>query len=191
MEKSLPVERTKVYHARMMRRLALCFALLLPLFLVSCAGCGGNQRSLPYFEANWQKVYGEKARAGVPKSTAFKGLAHPRKDPFLYRKQLKTVPHVAFGGFMFHRQPIPVSADALSQVAALYADPASHRARREIKPCPGFHPDWVLVWRDTKGEWLLQICYGCHEWKLIGPDGALYTDIADGAFWQLRALLPK
>lgn len=175
----------------MIRRIQLCFALVLPLFLISCAGCGGNPKCLTAAEASWQKVYAQKASSGLPKAVAYKGLAHPNKDPLVYREQLKTVPHIPYGGFMFHTQPVPASASTLTQVAQIYGNPDNHRTRREIKPCPGFHPDWVLVWRDAKGEWLLQLCYGCHEWKLIGPDGTLYTDIADAPYWQLRSLLPK
>jgi hypothetical protein len=128
---------------------------------------------------------------GAANARAYKGLAHPRKDFLLYRRQVKTVPHVEYGGFLFHREPIAVSSDGLKQVADLYADESNHRARRKVKPCPGFHPDWVLVWQASGQPWLLQICYGCHEWKLIGPNGTLYTDISDAAYPALKSVLPR
>lgn len=173
------------------RRFLSAAAVLLPLVLASCGGCGGNRNAIPANEAAALRSATASVAGGVPSATAYKGLAHPRKEFLLYRRQVKTVPHVEFGGFLFHRQPVAVSADGLRQVAAIYTDAANHRERRKVKPCPGFHPDWVLVWQSSGRPWLLQICYGCHEWKLITPGGTLYTDISDSAYPALLSILPR
>ena len=175
----------------MLRRLTSAAVALLPLLLASCGGCGGNSNALPANEAAALGSVSNLVATGAPNATAYKGLAHPRKEFLRYRHQVKTVPHVEYGEFLFHRDPVAVPADGLKQVAGIYSDPRNHRARRQIKPCPGFHPDWVLVWKSAGQPWLLQICYGCHEWKLIGPNGTLYTDISDAAYPALKSILPK
>ena len=176
---------------KLFRRILIATAIFLPLLLASCGGCGGNMNALPANESAALGASAPLVAQGVPNSKAYKGLAHPRKDFLLYRRQVKTVPHVEFGDFLFHREPVAISADGLKQVAAIYTDASNHRARRQVKPCPGFHPDWVLVWQASGQPWLLQICYGCHEWKLIGPNGTLYTDISDAAYPALKAILPR
>ena len=30
---------------------------------------------------------------------------------------------------------------------------------------------------------VLQLCYGCHEWKFFGPGGMLLTDISEEAYF--------
>jgi hypothetical protein len=175
----------------LIRRLLPAVAALLPLLFASCTGCGGNRNMLPVQEAAALTSARPVVSQGLPAATAYKGLAHPRKDFLLYRRQVQSVPHIEFGDFLFHRQPVAVSASGLQQVAAIYSDSANHRERRKVKPCPGFHPDWVLVWQSGGRSWLLQICYGCHEWKLIGPNGTLYTDISDAAYPALLSILPR
>ncbi|MFM7182354.1 MAG: hypothetical protein ACKO2G_12940 [Verrucomicrobiales bacterium] len=176
---------------KLFRRLLIAVTASLPLFLASCGGCGGNMNSLPANESASLGACAPIVAQGAANAVAYKGLAHPRKDFILYQKQVKTVPHVEYGDFLFHREPVAVPADGLKQVAAIYTDESNHRARRKVKPCPGFHPDWVLVWQSSGRQWLLQICYGCHEWKLIGPNGTLYTDISDSAYPALKSILPR
>jgi hypothetical protein len=69
------------------------------------------------------------------------------------------------------------------QIVDLYCDPTSHQALASPKTtCAGFHPDYALVWSDARGSRVLQICYGCHEWKYFGPGGVLHTDINEPAY---------
>jgi hypothetical protein len=39
---------------------------------------------------------------------------------------------------------------------------------------------------------VLQICYGCHEWKYFGPGGTIHTDINEPAYFDsLMHWLPR
>ena len=157
--------------------------LLLPaLLLSSCATCWrGGEPLRPTELASLQAVAKDFSRAKNIK--VYHGLAHPQRDQKIYAEQLRTVPHQAFQGFEFHRQPEKVSPQLVKAVVDLYCDPTSHQALASPKTtCAGFHPDYALVWSDAKGQRVLQICYGCHEWKYFGPGGVLHTDINEPAY---------
>ena len=52
--------------------------------------------------------------------------------------------------------------------------------------------DYALVWTKGGKQRVLQICYGCHEWKYFGPGGMIHTDIEDDTFFKrLLPLLPR
>ena len=159
-------------------------SLLPVLFLASCATCwrGGD----PLREVELQSLKAASADLHQAKNLkVYHGLAHPQRDAEYYQQQLKTVPNVAFAGFRFHKQPEPASAKLISNVVALYCDPQSHQALASPKTtCSGFHPDYALVWSNGDGQRVLQICYGCHEWKYFGPGGVLHTDINEPAYFD-------
>jgi hypothetical protein len=143
---------------------------------------------------------GQAAAAGSARQardvTVYRGLAHPQTQKALYARQLRTERHVRIHDFEFFAQPAPVSTATARKVLALYADPSSHQALA-IKDTCQFHPDYALVWRDGGSERVLQVCYGCHEWKYFGPvgevkDGVVKTDIAESAYFdRLTQWLPK
>lgn len=114
----------------------------------------------------------------------YHGLAHPKKDPAIYAAQLKNDPHVFIKSFAFHTPAENASPELVRNVLELYTNPNSHQALAAPKTtCAGFHPDYVLTWND-EGSHVLQICYGCHEWKYFGPNGLIYTDINEPAYFD-------
>ena len=65
------------------------------------------------------------------------------------------------------------------------------RQRRQNLPRPR-SSDYALVWSKGGKQRVLQICYGCHEWKYFGPGGMIHTDIEDKTFFhKLLPLLPR
>ena len=170
-----------------------CLLLLPLLFLASCATCwrGGE----PLRTNELKSLHAVAADLRTAKNiVVYHGLAHPVRDKEIYQQQLKTVPNVEFAGFRFHKKPEPVSPQLVRSVVKLYSDPASHQALASPKStCAGYHPDYALVWSNQKGRRVLQICYGCHEWKYFGPGGVLHTDINEPAYFDsiTRWLPPK
>jgi hypothetical protein len=165
---------------------------LTALLLSSCATCWrGGDPLRPTELASHAAVKQDLAQAKHIR--VFQGLVHPQREPEAYAAQLKQVPHVFWGGFAFHRQPLAVSPQLIKDVVDLYSDPTSHQVLASPKTtCAGFHPDYALVWSDSCGTRVLQICYGCHEWKYLGPGGTLHTDINEPAYFhQLTRWLPR
>jgi len=159
--------------------------VLLPVMLLSsCATCWrGGEPLRPTEMSSLKAVSADLKKAQNAK--IYHGLAHPQRDAEVYQQQLKTVPNREFAGFRFHEKSETVSPKLIHDVVALYSNPDSHQALASPKTtCAGFHPDYALVWSDGKGQRVLQICYGCHEWKYFGPGGVLHTDINEPAFYD-------
>ncbi len=122
----------------------------------------------------------------------YKGLAHPVAEKSRYESQVKKGGWVEFEGFKFHAQPAELPAGTADKVLTLYKRSASHEAQAIKTTCAGFHPDYALVWSKGGKQRVLQICYGCHEWKYFGPGGKVHTDIEDKTYFHdLLPLLPR
>jgi hypothetical protein len=178
----------------MMIDVMLRVLLLLPILLFSsCGTCWRGGEPLRPTELDSLRAVSADFRQ-ARNIKVYHGLAHPRRDAKVYDEQLRAVPHQFFGGFAFHRQPEQVSTRLVKSIVDLYCDPDSHQVLSAPKTtCAGFHPDYALVWSDRRGQRVLQICYGCHEWKYIGPGGELHTDINEPAYFEkiTRWLPPK
>ncbi len=122
----------------------------------------------------------------------YRGLAHPQAEPDRYAEQVKKGGWVEFQGFKFYAKPAVFPESTTDKVLRIYCKSDSHQALAEKTTCAGFHPDYALVWTHGGRRRVLQICYGCHEWKYFGPGGMVHTDIAEPAYFdELLPLLPK
>lgn len=167
------------------------FLLATILLSASCATCWrGGEPLRPTELRSLQAVRSDLAQAR--NARIYRGFAHPKRDPERYGQQLQRLPHVFWEGFAFHRQPISAPPGLIPALVQLYSQADSHQALASPKTtCAGFHPDYALVWSDRRGTRVLQICYGCHEWKYLGPGGILHTDINEPAYFdQLTQWLP-
>jgi hypothetical protein len=178
----------------MMRVVMTRAIFFLPLLLLaSCATCWRGGEPLRSTElASLRAVGADLSQAKNIK--VYHGLAHPQRDAEVYSEQLRTQPHRFYAGFAFHQKPEAVAESRVKEIVDLYRNPESHQALASPKTtCAGFHPDYALVWQDSRGQRVLQICYGCHEWKYIGPGGVLHTDINEPAYFEkiTRWLPPK
>lgn len=136
------------------------------------------------------------AEVDINKSAAdvkiYRGLAHPVAQKSRYDRQVAKGGWVEFQGFKFHAEPASFPADTAWSVLEIYKKSASHEALATKTTCAGFHPDYALVWKKGGKQRVLQICYGCHEWKYFGPGGVVYTDIEDQTYFKkLLPLLPR
>ncbi|MEI7929106.1 MAG: hypothetical protein WCH40_11200 [Verrucomicrobiales bacterium] len=121
----------------------------------------------------------------------YRGLAHPQKEKQLYAKQLRTVNHFYQHGFEFFTEPVAVPAATVKKVLNLYSDPSSHQTL-SIKSLCHYHPDYSFVWKTGDDVQILQMCYGCHEWRHFCARGVLVTDINEPAYFdKLTVWLPK
>lgn len=157
-------------------------ALLTAGLFSSCANCWSGGIPLRPSEENALRGavndYGDTSNAVV-----YRGLAHPQVETSLYEKQVEAGGWVEFEDFKFFKEPVDVPRETIDRVLSLYAESNSHQAWGEKDLCPGFHPDYAIVWSDGGTQRVIQFCYGCHEWKFFGPGGMLYTDISEDAYF--------
>ncbi|MGE9270595.1 MAG: hypothetical protein ACQKBU_07310 [Verrucomicrobiales bacterium] len=113
----------------------------------------------------------------------YRGLAHPSAEAKLYASQVEKGGWIEIEEFKFFEEPLDVSRESIDKVLALYAEPESHQAWGPKTKCAGFHPDYAIVWSSGGSRRVLQLCYGCHEWKFFGPGGMLLTDISEKAYF--------
>jgi len=123
----------------------------------------------------------------------YRGLAHPQAQTATYERQVAAGGWVEYEDFKFFEEPLEVPRSTIDSVLALYDDPDAHQAWGPKSTCPGFHPDYAIVWSSGGVRRVLQLCYGCHEWKFFGPGGMLLTDISEEAYFGplTRRWLPK
>lgn len=178
-----------------MGRWQLGVVLIVAWMLGSCAswpGCWRGGVPLRPVEARaWQAAVadlgsGEDARV-------YRGLAHPQTEASRYRRQVAAGGWIEIEGFKFFRQPLAVPTATVASVLELYRQPSSHQAWGPKDTCGGFHPDYALVWPGDGRRRVLQLCYGCHEWKFFGPGGTVLTDISEEAYFGplTRRWLPR
>jgi len=172
-----------------------CFALV-PLLFSSCATCwrGGIPMRDTEEKSQWGAEVDILQSAKTANVVIYRGLAHPKTEAGLYSKQVKAGGWVEFQGFKFFQQPATdLPPDTAQKVLKLYCKSDSHQALALKNVCPGFHPDYALVWSSGGKQRVLQICYGCHEWKYFGPGGTVHTDINEPAFFDtlIKLLPPK
>jgi hypothetical protein len=160
---------------------------VLPSCTTSCWDGGIPMRS-GEAEAHQQAVADIRNAQNV---LVYRGLAHPKNEKRLYARQLKTVSHFYQHGYEFFTEPVPVSAETVKNILDLYSEPSSHQTL-SIKSICHYHPDYAFVWKTGDDEQILQICYGCHEWRHFCSRGVLQTDINEPAYFdKLTQWLPK
>jgi hypothetical protein len=164
------------------------------VFLSSCATCwrGGIPMRENEEKAQWGAEVDILKSATAKNVTIYKGLAHPKAQRSMYSNQVKAGGWTEIKGFKFFAQPLTsLPPDTAEKVLKLYCKSDSHQALAQKNTCPGFHPDYALVWSKDGVQRVLQICYGCHEWKYYGPGGMVHTDINEPAYFDTLIHLLK
>lgn len=119
------------------------------------------------------------------------GLPNENTEAKLYRAEKKANQTVKRAGFLFYpTEIIPSPAEEQALVAALSQPGAVAEFSGAMKMCGGFHPDFAILWNDAAGaSYEAQICFGCEEIKLFGPQNELYADLAPTTYSALREVL--
>lgn len=169
-------------------------AIPLALLFASCSTQSCWKGGIPMRETEMHAQWG--AEVDIKKSAnnvkVYKGLPHPVGDKTNYERQVKKGGWVEFEDFKFKVEPVAIPSDTAWKVLEIYNRSASHEAQAVKTTCEGFHPDYALVWTKNGKQRVLQICYGCHEWKYFGPGGTVHTDIEDKTYFkELLPLLPR
>lgn len=92
-------------------------------------------------------------------------------------------------GFYFYTETLPLKPDDAKQLKDILSDERSFKPFFGPKKCGGYHPDYSVVWPVGETVLEVQICFGCHEVKIYGPDQSLYCDIAGDTLSRLKDIL--
>lgn len=118
------------------------------------------------------------------------GLPHQGWEQGLLESEQASKDTTKIHGFHFYSKAItPTDSDLKSLISAI-TNESSIVEWGGMKLCGGYHPDYVVQWRDSQG-YLYQalICFGCHEIKLYGGGIQLYADLSSGAYDTLKKTL--
>ena len=163
------------------------YLLLASVILSSCGAgvmptCWSGGIPLRPTEESWHQVH-VSSFGNTANAKAYKGLAHPQAQTSKYEKQVEKGGWVEIEDFKFFEDPVDVPQEYINNVLDLYRDLDSHQAYGPKTKCAGFHPDYAIVWTSMGKRRVIQLCYGCHEWKFFGPTGEMLTDISEKAYF--------
>lgn len=106
----------------------------------------------------------------------FEGLPHPMWERELHQNELVSKERIEIAKHPFYKDAIEVSGSSATSLLALMLDADLFTYYSGGKFCGGFHPD-VAIKADSI---VIQVCFGCHEMKII-EEGAEYpVDMKDG-----------
>ncbi|WP_020474858.1 hypothetical protein [Zavarzinella formosa] len=130
--------------------------------------------------------------AGMAKAktlTLLEGLPHQMFEKAALDKELKDKKTVKQRDFPFYEGAITPKADDAKALIALFGDLKSFARYRGEKKCGGFHPDWLVEFKDGDDTYQALVCFGCHEARLYGPKNDVYADLNGGMLEKLHAIL--
>ena len=158
---------------------------------ITVAGCG-NQKE----DSNQSKFADEdKWMFEVIQKTdqivVFEGLPHPAFEAALFAEEKRTKETVTLHEFSFYSAPLDINDEEKKQVKRLLGEERSFRPWMGEANCGGFHPDYLVESRLGDATYQFQICFGCLEVWVHGPDKNLRYDMWGKTAKQLEALLGK
>jgi hypothetical protein len=156
----------------------LLFALL-AAFAALCAAAAAADLDKPDTPENFVKNL-KPLVEGIAKArsvTLYEGLPHPLFERDLLKEELEKKKSVKFHGFPFYDEKIQPKPDDVKKLIALGSDKGSFQVYRGPKRCGGFHPDWLIEWKDGENVYQALICFHCGEAALYGPNNDLHTDL--------------
>ncbi len=118
------------------------------------------------------------------------GLPHPINESAAFKaEKAGPKPIVERVGYWFYRDPLEVKPDDLAKLTRTLGDSSTYRSFVGEKKCGGFHPDYLVEWREGTSERAALLCFGCGEAKVVGPKGEHRYDLDKPAQTTLRTLL--
>jgi uncharacterized sulfatase len=121
----------------------------------------------------------------------FEGLPHQYWEKELLDEELKSKRTVQVYDFPFYQEKRAMAEEDAAVVRRILSDVKSVEAWRGEKLCGGYHPDYLLEWREEEDVYRAQICLGCHELKFFAKDLEISCDIHEDACEKLASVLRK
>ena len=168
----------------------LPFILLLVL-LASCA----TKPEDPFAEmdAASQKTfdaYSKLAKHDHPTSVILhEGLPHQMWDAELLESERNTKETIEIEGYPFYSEPKTIEGKEAEEILEILLNPELFVPYGGMKLCGGYHPDYDITTMLGSEDFHIQVCFGCHEVKLIGESQTITIDMKKGTIDQIRPLL--
>jgi hypothetical protein len=158
----------------------------------------GGDTGIAYADAT-----GELARAVAAAETfiVYEGLPHPFEGKEFVEKEFLTKEAVSFDEERFYLPAQSVPAEDAVKLRRLF-DTGLFKPWGGLKLCGGFHADYAISFESGGATYLVLICLGCHEARIIRESSAgqtqravkrfrLTTDLKDEGFKELQEILKK
>lgn len=134
------------------------------------------------------------------KFTVYEGLPHPF-DKKLVEAEIRTKPTVLLDENWFYLPSQPMPAEDRSSLQRLFAA-GRFKPWRGGKFCGGFHGDYAVSFESDGSSYLVLLCFGCHEARILrmlqdnpnvraAPRFRLTVDLTDDGYKELRELFKK
>jgi hypothetical protein len=118
--------------------------------------------------------------------TFYEGLPHPLGSREEFASELATKKTTEIHGRAFYEQPLVMDPQDLERFRAACLEAENFRVVRGMKLCGGFHPDYLLSWRQGERRFDFEFCFGCGEAKMfLGDQETLYVDMRTDVFADL------
>ncbi len=150
----------------------------LSLAVMNLAGCGKPMppKDLSIARASRVEVY--------------EGLPHSNNEASAFdAEKAGPKPIVERVGYWFYRDPLPIKPDDLAKLTRTLSDSSTYRSFVGEKKCGGFHPDYLVEWRDGTVERSALLCFGCGEAKVVDSKGEHRYDLDKAAQATVQTLL--
>ncbi len=164
--------------------------LLLALLLAGCGSNDRNERPARYRideENKWMFAAVQKADQLI----LFEGLPHPTWESELLVEERRTKETVTLHEFSFYAAPLDIPTEDKEKLRGLLGDERLYGRWQGEAMCGGFHPDYLAEWRVGDDFYQFQICFGCLEVWVYGPDKDLRYAMSGKAAKTIENLLGK
>lgn len=172
-------------------RIAVCCALAAAALLAPV-----RAEDKPRYATDVASYKAVAASAGQAKELLlFEGFPHPRNEKKLFDKERAERNQFRYQGHVFYQNRPRLRDKDAAALKKILADSTGFLAWRGEKKCGGFHPDYMVQWKDGDDIYRVLICFGCSEVMAYGPKGAVRLDMGTAGkslqealkrYWALR-----
>lgn len=165
----------------------VCYALTAAL--LAPPGARAEEKAPATDLASYKPVAASAAKAR--EVILFEGFPHPVFEPALFKKEKEERNQFRHQGFLFYQNRPRVREKDAEALKKVLGDSGNFKAWAGEKRCGGFHPDYLVQWKDGDDIYRVQICFGCSEVKAFGPKGAVRLDMTPQTKAALQETLKR
>jgi hypothetical protein len=171
----------------------VCYALMAGL--AALPGSRAEEKKPATDVASYKPIAASVAKA--KEVILFEGFPHPVMEPALFKKEKEERNQFRYQGHVFYQNRPRLKDKDADALRKILADSKGFTAWQGEKKCGGFHPDYMVQWKEGDAIYRVLICFGCGEITAYGPKGAVRLDMGEAGkalqatLKRYRALRPK
>lgn len=129
----------------------------------------------------------DKAKAG--KVIIYEGLPHNRLEHEVYKSEKQRKDLIKIGDFLFYHIKNELKNEEAEELISILLNPENFKPYIGPKLCGGFHPDYGIKIITQDDYYHFQVCFGCHEVKIINHNKELMIDMVSETDDKLKSFL--